>query len=193
MKSREYFHDDELSCFNYDIYQLIVIQLAPQLHRWGISPNTVTLARVPMALAILLIMLHIAPSPPSLGKTLWCILALLILFVSFVCDDLDGFVARKHNQRTFWGGVLDSFTDIGTYLLLAVGAVYCYGWHTFALLLVPSGLAALIGFAIKAADALEVSAPGPDVTARRAVRGIASLNFLAFLFIILLPLVPAAA
>ncbi len=47
----------------------------------------------------------------------------ILLLVNLVTDVLDGFIARKFNMQTEFGARLDSFADIGMYVLAFVGVV----------------------------------------------------------------------
>ena len=57
------------------------------------------------------------------------------LFVFFICfnfltDFLDGWIARRFNQITRIGAVMDSLADTGTYFLVAAGVI-AFKWPDF--------------------------------------------------------------
>src|SRR5674476_587142 len=49
----------------------------------------------------------------------------ILLIINLITDVLDGFIARKFNLQTEFGARLDSFADIGMYVLAFVGVVCC--------------------------------------------------------------------
>ena len=48
---------------------------------------------------------------------------IVLLSINLVTDILDGFIARRFNMQTAMGAVLDSWADVGTYILAFVGLV----------------------------------------------------------------------
>lgn len=75
-------------------------------HKWGGLPNTITLIRL-----LLLFAVPFIENSFSLG-----ILCLMVVFL----DGLDGFAARKLNQATKFGAVLDMETDAFFCLLFSL-------------------------------------------------------------------------
>mmetsp|Transcript_19429 Transcript_19429/g.41843 ORF Transcript_19429/g.41843 Transcript_19429/m.41843 type:complete len:262 (+) Transcript_19429:114-899(+) len=70
-------------------------------------PNLIGYSRVALALSSFAVMLlH-----PDGDDRYWCGLALILYFSSFVGDLVDGWAARKLNQTSQFGGVLDMVTD----------------------------------------------------------------------------------
>ncbi len=47
----------------------------------------------------------------------------VLLIINFITDILDGFIARNFNQRTIIGAKLDSWADMGSYIL-AFGGIF---------------------------------------------------------------------
>jgi len=47
----------------------------------------------------------------------------ILLIINLITDVLDGFIARRFNQQTEFGARLDSFADIGMYILAFVGII----------------------------------------------------------------------
>ncbi|MCX6222220.1 MAG: CDP-alcohol phosphatidyltransferase family protein [Bacteroidia bacterium] len=47
----------------------------------------------------------------------------ILLLINLVTDVLDGFIARKFNLQSEFGARLDSFADIGMYILAFVGVI----------------------------------------------------------------------
>lgn len=85
-------------------------------------PNQITLAR--LVLAIVFFVLLAQFSIEKLNKERWYLDVCLVIFVvAAVTDWLDGWLARRNNQVTAFGRVLDPFVDkvlvCGTFVLLA--------------------------------------------------------------------------
>jgi len=89
-------------------------------------PNLIGYARVAFALYAFAV---------AFSNPLHCI---LFYFAGFVCDELDGRFARKYNQTSTLGAVLDMVTDrlSTTGLLALLVALYPPPWHMAALCLV---------------------------------------------------------
>ncbi|MBC8047437.1 MAG: CDP-alcohol phosphatidyltransferase family protein [Fimbriimonadaceae bacterium] len=51
-----------------------------------------------------------------------------LLIINFITDILDGFIARNFNQRTVIGAKIDSWADIGSYIL-AFGGIFIFEWN----------------------------------------------------------------
>lgn len=51
----------------------------------------------------------------------------LLLAISLLTDILDGFIARTFNQQTAIGARLDSWADVGSYLLAYIG-IFVFEW-----------------------------------------------------------------
>lgn len=81
-------------------------KLVGPLHRMGVSPTAVTLAS--FGLAILAgVALFLAS-----GRILWaCVAAPLLVFLSHVCDALDGDLARYSGRKSTFGAALDPILD----------------------------------------------------------------------------------
>lgn len=90
-------------------------------------PNLIGYARI----AFFIYSLWVAFSDP--------IVTILTYFLSFVCDELDGRVARLFNQTSTFGAVLDMVTDrvatAGLQLVLAVIYPECYLFFVLLILL----------------------------------------------------------
>ena len=54
----------------------------------------------------------------------------ILLVINLVTDVLDGFIARVFHMETEIGARLDSFADIGTYILAILG-VFLFKWADF--------------------------------------------------------------
>ena len=75
-------------------------------------PNQLTLGRFLLAIALFVLIAY--------QQWLWCF---AVFSVAAFTDWLDGYLARKHNQITSFGRVIDPFVDkmlvIGAYLFMA--------------------------------------------------------------------------
>jgi CDP-diacylglycerol--glycerol-3-phosphate 3-phosphatidyltransferase len=83
-------------------------------------PNQITLARLGLAILFFILLAQFDIRKP----TVWLLDLCIVLFVTAASTDwLDGYLARKHNQITAFGRVLDPFVDkvlvCGTFVFLA--------------------------------------------------------------------------
>ncbi|RJP80718.1 MAG: CDP-alcohol phosphatidyltransferase family protein [Candidatus Zixiibacteriota bacterium] len=85
--------------------------------RWGITPNTLTLASLVFALAAGILLAFSLP--------LWALIPVIIMGL---CDILDGQVARHNHTASQFGAILDSSLDRYTEFLILAGL----GVHYFA-------------------------------------------------------------
>ena len=90
-------------------YGFLARHLLPQVEKAGLSPNQISL--VGLLLAILV--------PPAFA--LHPLTGLIFLTASIVADSLDGLVARKRNQATVFGAILDNTLDRVADFLYLVG------------------------------------------------------------------------
>src|SRR5262245_25742047 len=83
-------------------------------------PNQITILRLIMA-----IIFFVCLAPYRYGTSIVALLdaAAILFFVAAWTDVLDGYLARKHNQITSFGRIIDPFVDkilvIGAYIFLA--------------------------------------------------------------------------
>src|SRR5512140_1137328 len=75
------------------------------------------------------------------GNELHRLLALLTFAVAAICDGVDGYIARRYNQRSELGGILDPLADK---LLLVSGVVVLSFDHVPHLVTVPLWLTGTI-------------------------------------------------
>jgi cardiolipin synthase len=80
---------------------------------------------------------------------------MILLSINLITDILDGFIARKFNMQTALGARLDSWADVGTYILAFTGLIvfewdfvlnYKWGLIAFAGLYIASFLVTYIKF-----------------------------------------------
>lgn len=76
---------------------------ASGLGRFFTISNLLSISRAVLAVPFAIVMLSDIPD-----KTLW---GILILAVAALTDKLDGVLARKHNEITEWGKILDPLAD----------------------------------------------------------------------------------
>jgi phosphatidylglycerophosphate synthase len=118
------------------------IQKSKRIKYWGrVLANTLTLSRLLMVPLILY--------QHERGAFLACFGVMVWIGVS---DILDGFVARKFNCSTFFGGILDAGVDF--IVLLALCIFYCrleiYPWFLLILMALSFGLFVFWGVKNKA-------------------------------------------
>lgn len=85
-------------------------------------PNQITLARLVLAIVFFALLAQFSIRAPQM----WVLDVCIVLFVLAAATDwLDGYLARKHDQVTAFGRVLDPFVDkvlvCGTFVFLAGG------------------------------------------------------------------------
>ena len=82
--------------------------LAP-LHARGITPNAVTVASMAAAAASVYFCFR---GEPLTAASLWVL--------NYVCDVIDGFMARRYRMETTLGGCLDHVSDVAAFCALMV-------------------------------------------------------------------------
>jgi archaetidylinositol phosphate synthase len=106
---------------------------AQAAHKIGLTPNTVSLIGLVLALSSAFAYAAIQPQP------LGILLATILLLASGFCDALDGIIARIYQQTTVFGGFIDSlldrYADAAVYGGVIIGGLCTPFW----------GLAALTG------------------------------------------------
>ena len=91
---------------------------------WSSPPNLVTFSRI--ILVVVFLGLYIAAGPWGLRNVGMRWAAAIIFFIAASTDKLDGWLARKYNQVTELGKLMDPIAD----KLLTLGALVvaaCYG------------------------------------------------------------------
>jgi CDP-diacylglycerol--glycerol-3-phosphate 3-phosphatidyltransferase len=85
-------------------------------------PNQITIARLFMAIIFFACLAQYEARSPSSSRWLLDLSATLFV-IAGISDIVDGYLARKHNQVTSFGRVIDPFVDkilvIGAYIFLA--------------------------------------------------------------------------
>lgn len=108
-KTRPYFRETSFKVPHYYVYQPIVKEIAPWFHDHDIPPTLITMTRF-ISLTIMGILLITAYQRPACK---WFVYPLIIatIFIAAVSDDLDGYVARRYNQKSKSGAVFDGLAD----------------------------------------------------------------------------------
>lgn len=116
--------------------------------------NIITVARLPLLLVILFFL-----STQITGGAFW---AFLFFIIAAVSDWLDGYVARKYNQVTKVGKILDALIDkvlmIGLFILLVEHDQISGFWGITCLLLIVTRELLITGLRVIAASAGEILA-----------------------------------
>lgn len=101
-------------------------------HKMGLTPNTLSLVGVILAL------LSALSYAKWQNNNLNLLLATILLLLSGFCDALDGIVARLYQQTTVFGGFLDSlldrYADAIIYVGIIIGGLCDILWGLFALI-----------------------------------------------------------
>jgi phosphatidylglycerophosphate synthase len=127
-KTREFFSETSSQLMHYDIYQPIVIKIAPWFVKNNITPNQISMLRLFTVLGIAGFMTLNAKKGFLQGNNKK-IAALIISFLYILCgisDDLDGYMARKYNMKSKSGAVLDVIADLTT----AISVIYIISLYT---------------------------------------------------------------
>ena len=88
-----------------DAIMVAVEPLLEPLHRWGVTPNMVTWASIAAATAALV---FFATNRPWAAAAMWTI--------NYVCDTVDGFMARRYHMETVFGSALDHASDVAAFV-----------------------------------------------------------------------------
>jgi len=148
---------------------------AKAAHSIGLTPNTVTLIGLALAL------LSASAYALAQGQPLWILLATILLLASGFCDALDGVIARIYQQTSMFGGFLDSlldrYADAAVYAGVIVGGLCDPLW----------GLAALAGsmmvsYSRARAEAAEIKMESVGLAERAERMLILSIASLAAIF-----------
>jgi phosphatidylglycerophosphate synthase len=105
------------------IVQPVLDVLAQRLIRWGWTPNRITVMACVIGVC--------AGVAVALG---YSVVAIVLLWVSGVCDALDGTVARMTKQTSAWGTLLDITLDRVVELSIVVAIALVFEEHSFSLL-----------------------------------------------------------
>ena len=108
---RAFFKESSLNIAHYYFGHLATEAITPMLHKIGVTPNIVTLTRIPLTVIIILLLVNF-----TRNKILFGILIVFFLGVNFILDDVDGYMARRYNQCSTFGAHLDIVVDIATAL-----------------------------------------------------------------------------
>jgi phosphatidylglycerophosphate synthase len=123
VSKRDYFSEDSRYTFHYYVLQPIVIKIAPFFYRNNITPNMITTLRLFLTLVVFLLLYCIYKNKQNkpVNVFLFGIIGILIFF-QIISDDLDGYLARKHNQITkigkYYDGIVDCIGFIGVYIFI---------------------------------------------------------------------------
>ena len=106
-------------------------------------PNQITLARLVLAVVFFVLLAQFNLAAPN---TLLMDVCIILFVVAALTDILDGYLARKHNQVTAVGRVLDPFVDkvlvCGAFVFLAgasfrtAGGVQATGIHPWMVVII---------------------------------------------------------
>lgn len=110
---REHFKESSYDVVNYNIYQPIVLKVAPYLRRKGVTPNQISVVRLVAILALTWFLYYFRNSSLTfLQKIFVSACTIIILLLCGMSDDLDGYMARKYNMKTKYGKYVDGTADI---------------------------------------------------------------------------------
>lgn len=130
LEKREFFSETSFEPIHYYLYQPIVIYIAPFIKNLGISPNQITLARIPLVVLIVYICLY-------KSNLYSLILSCLLILLLGLMDDLDGYIARKYDMKTEIGRTLDVLVDFLTFLAILFIAYKKLGKTLFIKYIIP--------------------------------------------------------
>jgi len=106
--------------------QAVLAAEARSARKIGLTPNGITI------IGVILAFLSAAAYATWQNRSLWLLLAMLLLLFSGFCDALDGAVARLYEKTTVFGGFLDSlldrYADAVVYFGLVFGGLCDFYW-----------------------------------------------------------------
>jgi phosphatidylserine synthase len=109
--------------FGISIFKPIVTRIAPAFHKIGLTPNMVTTIRLILGLIsifLIIILMKFSKNGISGLSILIAFAIFILLFLFYMLDDLDGYLARKYNQISTFGKYYDGSVDIGLIILLLI-------------------------------------------------------------------------
>ncbi|MDK7191958.1 CDP-diacylglycerol--glycerol-3-phosphate 3-phosphatidyltransferase [Gardnerella vaginalis] len=146
------------------------------LEGWNCAPNIVTYVRI--ALSVVFIVLYLISGPWGYASTSVRWSAFVLFIVAASTDKLDGWMARKYNQVTELGKLLDPIADkllILSALIIASAFGELYWWITLLFVLREIGITVLRFYVIdKGGKVIAASWAGKYKTLSQSV-GIAML------------------
>ena len=80
--------------------------IAPYAHKAGLSPNMITTLSVVFSIISIYYLYN-----------RFFVLAIILYILSYFCDCLDGYVARKYNMISKWGDMYDHISDVVSFVL----------------------------------------------------------------------------
>ena len=129
---RDYFSESSEMKVHWHVYQPLVTSVAPVVHSAGITPNAVTLLRVPLVVAVFLLLKN--PNEKKIWKYL---VASLIVLLCGMMDDLDGYLARRYKMHSDLGKWLDIGVDFFTFAAIMTIICLHLGYKVFIAAVVP--------------------------------------------------------
>jgi phosphatidylglycerophosphate synthase len=157
---REFFSESSLYKVHYNLYQPIVISIAPTFKRLNITPNQITLARIPIIICIALLLLYLKyklDSTTSIRTGICVFIACTLILLCGLLDDLDGYMARKYNMKSNIGAKLDFAVDFIMFTVMMAIAYIYVGANKFITIIFPIGI--LIMFYKKWENSMQLELP----------------------------------
>lgn len=145
-KKRPYFSCSSNDIISYYVYQPVCLLLEPFVTNNGIIPNEITATRSFADVAAAAAIVTSAIDGDSPRRWLWLLVALLCVMYIGMSDDLDGYIARKYNLTSVWGGYADGIADIGGWILTWLAMFYAFGFRRVILPLFAWCLLGAYGF-----------------------------------------------
>jgi len=106
-------------------------------HRIGLTPNIITGIGILLAFMSAFAYAEWGQNAAWHNRTLFLVLAFVLLLFSGFCDALDGIVARLYSQATVLGGFLDSvldrYADAAVYIGIILGGLCNVLWGLIAM------------------------------------------------------------
>lgn len=109
--NREFFKECSCDYIYYNIYEPLAIKIGDFLGKKGIDPNQVSIFRAGLFI-IAGYLLYYLSTNLVFSPIISSIIISAILFIQWVLDDVDGYIARKFDMKSELGAKLDYWIDI---------------------------------------------------------------------------------
>lgn len=165
---REFFSSGHNDIIDYNVYQPLALFLEPFIVRHNIIPNEITSTRAFADVGAAMAIVASAADAYNPRRWLWVLCAFLCISYAGMSDTLDGYIARKYELKTVWGGYIDGIADIGGWVVIWLAMLYAFGWQR---VLIPCIIWILLGV-----YAFGPPSFGRDFDARIKLRTFLALN-----------------
>jgi phosphatidylglycerophosphate synthase len=143
---RPHFSSNSNDIISYHLYQPFCMLVEPLLVRRGILPTQITSTRCFADVAAGAAIIASSIDGDNRRRWVWILAACLCVMYIGMSDDLDGYIARKYNLKTWWGQYTDGIADAGGWIITWLAMLYAFGFKRVALPFLAWCLLAVYGY-----------------------------------------------